>query len=443
MLPASVEVQGKGIRRVGTGGRQGLWWLKLLLAAVLLSGRAGALPEARAAAPGSEARPVKAQGADAVATAAEVTADGELTRFRLTLSEARTAEIYTLANPYRIIIDLPSVSFHLNEAAGGTGAGLVTAFRYGLFAEGKARVVLDASGPVRISKAAMAPVSKGAREQLLEIEFVGIPAEEFGAGTGAARAHTAAAKVSGPVAGPKKAGGNKPIVVIDPGHGGIDGGAVGLGGEIEKSIVLAVGRELEKELRRRGRSDVRMTRNSDVFVSLDRRLEMSREQGADLFISLHADTLAEMQFAHAIRGATVYTLSSKASNEEAQRMAEKENRSDLLAGIDTGDDEEGDEVKGILIDLMRRETANFSRDFSNVLVPRLSKAIPMAKDGQRSAAFKVLKQTHAPSVLIELGYLSHPDDLKLLSSTVWQQKAAQAIADAVEAYFAKRSVASP
>lgn len=124
-------------------------------------------------------------------------------------------------------------------------------------------------------------------------------------------------------------------------------------------------------------------------------------------------------------------------------MAEKENRSDLLAGIDTGSDEEGDEVKGILIDLMKRETANFSRDFSNVLVPRLAKAIPISKDGQRSAAFKVLKQTHSPSVLIELGYLSHPDDLKLLSSAAWQQKAARSIADAVEAFFAKRAAASP
>jgi N-acetylmuramoyl-L-alanine amidase len=136
-------------------------------------------------------------------------------------------------------------------------------------------------------------------------------------------------------------------------------------------------------------------------------------------------------------------LSGKVSDEEARRMAEKENASDLLAGADIATDEEAGDVKGILIDLLKRETANFSTDFSNVVVRRLGKAIPLARDPQRSAAFKVLRQTHAPSVLIELGYLSHTEDQKLMGTTEWQRRVAGAIADAVDAYFAKRTANTP
>lgn len=421
-----------------TAGKALLWLLAVWAAVGLDIGPARA----------EVAVPAPASTADAEATAALLEGDGDRTRFRLSLTKGVTAEIYTLPNPYRVIIDLPSVAFRLEDGTGRRGAGLVTAFRYGLFAEGKARVVLDAAGPVRIDRAAMAASREAPGRQNLDIELVRVSAEEFGAGTGASRPPPAAAAQTAAAAAlpghdMKKSRTGKPVVVIDAGHGGIDGGAVGLNGQIEKTIVLAVAKELEQQLRARGKTDVRLTRSGDVFLSLDRRLQVSRDVGADLFISLHADSLAEMQFAEVIRGATVYTLSGKASNEEARRMAEKENASDLLAGVDTGSDEEGDEVKGILIDLMKRETANFSRDFSNVLAPRLARAIPLQKDGQRSAAFKVLRQTHSPSVLIELGYMSHPEDQRLLASPAWQKKVAGTIADAIEAFFAKRASLAP
>jgi N-acetylmuramoyl-L-alanine amidase len=212
---------------------------------------------------------------------------------------------------------------------------------------------------------------------------------------------------------------------------------------LEKNVVLAVGKELRRALLASGRYDVRMTRTTDVFVALDQRLKASLNTGADLFISLHADSLAESGAAQTIRGATVYTLSERASDEQARLMAEKENASDLVAGLDASEGEAAGEVRNILIDLMKRETANFSADFSNVLVGKLRRTIVLSRGPQRSAAFKVLKQTNSPSVLVELGYLSHREDEKLLSSSAWQKQTAASIAAAIDAYFAKRTVSTP
>jgi N-acetylmuramoyl-L-alanine amidase len=186
-----------------------------------------------------------------------------------------------------------------------------------------------------------------------------------------------------------------------------------------------------------------MTRAEDVFVSLDKRLKFSRDSGADLFISLHADSIEEKVAAGSIRGATIYTLSSKASDDQARIMAEKENASDLLAGIESYDKGNDDQVKNILIDLMKRETSNFSADFSQVLAKRLGKTIEMSRVPRRSAAFKVLKQTDAPSVLVELGYISNQTDEEQMLTPEWQSKVADAVAGAVQIYFNKRTAARP
>lgn len=377
--------------------------------------------------------------APALVTSTAVTATTARTTFEVAISRGVTAEVFTLAEPYRVIVDLPDVTFRLPEGTGQAGGGLVTAYRYGLYGERKGRLVLDTLGPVRIERAAMRNAGSGTGI-ILAVDLVATPASSFGAGTGASRSDEGArSDQTGAVAPTEKRRGDKPVIVVDPGHGGIDPGAVGASNLLEKSVALAVARELRRALEQIGRYQVVMTRNSDVFVSLEQRLQISREHGADLFISLHADALAATGAAKSVRGATVYTLSERASDAEARAMAEKENASDLIAGLPS-DNDDSDEVRDILFDLMMRETTNFSAAFSRTLVTKLRQSISLSRDPQRSAAFKVLKQAHAPSVLVELGYMSNPEDAQLMNTAAWQRRVAETVSSAVDSYFAKRSV---
>lgn len=375
-------------------------------------------------------------------TAARVSAEQGRTSFSLQLSEGVRAEVFTIAKPYRVIVDLPDVAFRLPNGTGSQGQGQIKAFRYGLFSDRQGRVVIDTTGPVKIVTAEMTHKgTSGAVELTLILE----PTDEA---SFAARVAPQKAPASpddevvvetAPVKKPKA----RPVVVIDAGHGGIDPGATGPNNLSEKTLVLAVAQQIEAELKKKSAYDVKLTRTRDVFVPLDKRLQMSREFGADLFVSLHADSISEMAFAEAIRGATVYTLSERASDEQARLMAEKENASDLIAGLDGVDVPGKDQVKGILIDLMKRETANFSADFSNLLVTKLGKSIRLSKAPQRSAAFRVLKQTNAPSVLVELGYMSNSKDQGEMVTLAWQSKVAASIVAAIDNYFAKRTAVQP
>lgn len=377
------------------------------------------------------------------ATSVRVAGDDKATSFDLLLSTGVPAEIFTLASPYRVIIDLPDVAFKLSPKAGQKPHGLIKAFRYGLFAEGKARVVIDTKGPVEIAKAGMTREGSGV---LLQLKLRPIEAAAFGVGTGASRAGGPASPKPAenlPVESEPKAVRARPVIVIDAGHGGIDPGAISPDGVTEKKVVLAVAKRLQNILAKSGHYDVRMTRSKDVFVSLDQRLKFSADNDADLFISLHADAIEARDFAESVRGATIYTLSERASDEQARRMAEKENASDLIAGLETASIDGSDQVKTILIDLLKRETSNFSADFSNVLLGSLKKSIAMSKDPQRSAAFKVLKQQNAPSVLVELGYMSNSKDQAQMTSAPWQNNVAKAIETAVNAYFHKRKAQHP
>jgi N-acetylmuramoyl-L-alanine amidase len=367
--------------------------------------------------------------------------NGKTTSFELTISKGFTAQVYTLGNPYRVILDLPDLAFRLDPAAGKKGRGVIAAFRYGIFAEHKARVVIDTTGPVRIASAGMTRIPKS-RSLKLAIVLAPMDAAAFGAGTGATLASASPSDIAANATPPERAdrkhkGHAKPVIVIDPGHGGIDPGAIGANNVPEKSIVLAVALQLREELLKTHRYEVKMTRKDDVFISLDKRLEYSADNDADLFISLHADSIEEKKLGDTIRGATIYTLSSRASDEQARIMAEKENASDLIAGLNSVDEGGGEEVKNILIDLLKRETSNFSADFSHVLVKKLGQSITMARIPRKSAAFKVLKQTHAPSVLVELGYMSNATEEQEMMTVAWQSKVAQAIGSAVDIYFKK------
>ncbi len=220
-----------------------------------------------------------------------------------------------------------------------------------------------------------------------------------------------------------------PVIVIDPGHGGVDPGATGVSGTYEKHITLAMARELKTMLERNGRYRVHLTRDRDVFIRLRERIAIARAQGADLFVSLHADAVQNPQ----IRGLSVYTLSRNASDAEAQALAEKENKADLIAGIDLT--HESADVAGILIDLAQRETMNRSAGFATELVDEVGQEMDLLGNTHRFAGFAVLKAPDVPAVLVEMGYLSNESEEKMLRQPQYRARLAKSIAKAVERFF--------
>jgi len=218
-------------------------------------------------------------------------------------------------------------------------------------------------------------------------------------------------------------------VVLDPGHGGVDPGATGVDGTYEKDLVLSLGKALRDALERSGNYTVVMTRDTDIFLSLKARVAVGRRAKADLFVSLHADSAPDS----VVKGASVYTLSEKASDREAEALARQENQSDIIAGVDLS--HESDIVTSILIDLAQRETKNLSAQFAAMLVSELGRQTKLIRNTHRFAGFAVLKSPDVASVLVELGYLSNRADEKQLLSAPYRTKLAQAVVKAVHEYF--------
>ncbi len=221
----------------------------------------------------------------------------------------------------------------------------------------------------------------------------------------------------------------KKTIVIDAGHGGVDPGAIGVDRSYEKNITLAVAKELKKQILKTGKYNVVLTRETDIFIPLKQRVAIARKAKADLFVSLHADSVGKKS----TRGASVYTLSEKASDKEAELLASRENKADVIAGMDLS--AENEEVAGILIDLAQRDTMNQSRQFASHVVRTVGKESLLLTKPNRSAGFAVLKAPDIPSVLIEMGYLSNPTDCKLLKTSSHQQKLSKLIASSVDAFF--------
>jgi N-acetylmuramoyl-L-alanine amidase len=221
-----------------------------------------------------------------------------------------------------------------------------------------------------------------------------------------------------------------PTVVIDPGHGGVDPGAISANGVYEKDIVLATGRELERQLAATRRFRVVLTRSTDEFLPLRERVARARAWKADLFLSIHADALPERE----LRGLSVFTQSLQASDREAAALAKSENRADLVAGINLS--QQPREVGNVLLDLTRRETGNLSVAFARRITEELARDAVLRDRAQRSADFAVLTAPDIPSALVELGCLSNPVEERLLQQHAYQQKLARGLVRAIEAYFA-------
>jgi N-acetylmuramoyl-L-alanine amidase len=366
------------------------------------------------------------------ATDTRVGGDDAQTRFVMDFSQKVDLRAFTLADPYRVVIDLPQVTFNLPPNAGDASRGLVKAFRFGLVMQGGSRIVMDVSKPVRIEKAFVIDAVAGQPARLV-VDLAATDRESF-MKTLAAEGRPLQASTNAVEREIGQKGDPRPIVVLDPGHGGIDNGAVARSGEMEKDIVLQFATQLRDELERSGKYRVVMTRTDDSFIPLVDRVRMARIRQAALFVSIHADAIKKGE--GEAQGATIYTLSETASDAEAGRLAESENRADVIAGIDMSH-EPGD-VADILIDLAQRETKAFSLHFAKTLVADMKPVVRMHKSPLKSAGFKVLKAPDVPAVLIELGYVSSKDDLKQLTSGAWHSKAAAAISKAIDNFFSTR-----
>lgn len=369
-----------------------------------------------------------------VATDARVGGDDGMTRFVMDFSRKVDLRAFTLADPYRVVIDLPQVTFNLAPKTGETGRGLVKAFRFGLVMQGGSRIVLDVGKPVRIEKAFALDAQAGQPARVV-IDLAATDRDSFmktvSVEKPALRTGSTSAAEERPPELRHSENDPRPIVVIDPGHGGIDNGTVATSGVMEKQIVLDFALLLRDRLEASGKYRVVMTRTDDTFIPLADRVRMARIRQASLFISIHADALKKGE--GEAQGATIYTLSEKASDAEAARLAENENRADVIAGIDLS--HESTDVADILIDLAQRETKAFSMRFAKSVAGSMRKVARMHKNPMKSAGFKVLKAPDVPSVLIELGYVSDEADLKQLVSGSWQAKTAGAIAQSVDAFF--------
>jgi N-acetylmuramoyl-L-alanine amidase len=368
-----------------------------------------------------------------VVTDVRVAGDDLQTRFVLDIDRKIDLRAFVLADPYRVVLDIPQVTFQLPARVGEASRGLVKAFRYGLVMPGGSRVVMDLNKPVKIDRASVLEPANGQPARLI-VELSATDRAAFMQSLALDKqVEVRPAAPSRTASAADAVADSRPVVVIDPGHGGIDNGTQAASGEAEKTIVLDFAKALRERIEKAGKYRVVMTREDDSFISLPERVKMARQHSAALFVSVHADALPRGE--GDAQGATVYTLSDKASDAEAERLADAENRADAIAGINLT--EEPTDVADILIDLAQRETRTFSNRFARHLVNELKGVARLHKQPLKSAGFRVLKAPDVPSVLIELGYVSNKADLQHLVSENWRSKTVGSVAQAVDAFFGK------
>jgi N-acetylmuramoyl-L-alanine amidase len=355
------------------------------------------------------------------------------------------ASVFALAGPNRIAIDISGATVGKAEPV----AGAFKSIRQGQFATDTARLVLDLDYPVKVSSGQFAADGKSVSFSIIPttaagfLEWLGLGRKDFtppelfrakqqsryevSAPIGKGTAARGMPKIYGP------ADARLPLVVIDAGHGGHDPGAISPhGGMREKDVTLAIAKSVRDELLKTGRVRVALTRDGDSFIVLQDRYGIARKMKADLFMSIHADS-AENQSA---RGGSVYTLSEVASDREAQRLASRENKADIINGVNLGGADVN--VSSILIDLTQRETMNVSAGFAKLLVREAGVNMKLRSDAHHFASFVVLKAPDTPSVLFETGYLTNADDAAFLTSASGRQTVARSVSSAIQAHFARR-----
>jgi N-acetylmuramoyl-L-alanine amidase len=359
------------------------------------------------------------------------------------LSAPVEARAFAMVDPDRIVIDIPEVNFQIDPAVGRAPQGrslgqIVKSFRFGLLGAGKSRIVIDLATPARVTRVVTQAIANGAEPARLQIDLTRCEPAAFrqAAKEGEQAPTTPTGNAPASADSPQPASGPLAIV-LDPGHGGVDSGAIGPGGAVEKTIVYDFTAELAKKLEASGRYRVVLTRHGDEFVSLSDRVKIARDENAALLISIHADTL---QAAADVSGATVYTVADRASDAEAARIAERENAADKAAGVEQRQEAAG--VADILFDLKRRETRAYAHIFSRGIVAEWRGAARLNHNPERSAGFMVLKAPDFPSVLLELGYLSSRQDVKSMTSPEWRDKATSSLVSAIDRFFLPRADAA-
>lgn len=367
------------------------------------------------------------------------------TRFVLEVTESVPYRILTLADPFRIVIDLPEAEWRGGTTPSSPPGSLIGGLRYGLFKPGVSRVVIDLNQPAQITRQFLLDADETARHRIV-VDVAATDAATFRdniasiesdgwqkyAAAQASRKHAAVESSAGTAGGE-----DIPTIVIDAGHGGVDPGAIGRSGIYEKAVVLLMAKELDRQLRATGRYRTVLTRDHDIYIPLRDRFEIAHKANGDLFLSLHVNTHKSRE----LQGFSVYTLSENASDKEAAALAAKENKSDVLAGYDlSGYDEQ---TAFILLDLAQRDTSKTSWRFAQTLVNNLSnEKITMLRKPHRFAGFAVLKSPTVPSVLVEVGYLSNKNEERKLKSPDYQRKIAAGIVRAIDAFFETEAVLS-
>ncbi len=369
----------------------------------------------------------QAQNSAARITGMSATQNGVSTLISIRLDRNVNYRIFTLAQPSpRLVIDMPRVNFAVGNGQAGTlagGAG-VNNFRFAQKSEAESRIVIDLKGPMRVQKQEIVGILGG---RALRIELVPTTTAVMASAPPPPKAVTSATSL--PVPAPMRQGQNNRrfVIVIDAGHGGKDPGAIGLGGTLfEKNVTLFSAIALRDFLRRDRRFEVILTRETDVFLTLERRILIARDRRADLFISLHADAAPPTA---RVNGATVYTLSEE-GGERARKLLDKDNWA--IAPSNRSQDQS---VVDILRDLTQRDTKNQSAIFGQNLIDQIRGVGPVTATSHRRAGFFVLLSPRVPAVLLEMGFLTNAEDAARLANPDFRARQMSATARAIGTYF--------